>query len=93
MKKDPLMLLQEAHNEFGKARGKLSNALRAWLETYNFPAEIEQGFDISLHLEEKTLLHTMAVVSLKRISLKTSSGSLMKRLSIYLIVNYESIRM
>lgn len=44
--KDPLMLLQEAHNEFGKARGKLSNALRAWLEPYNFPAEIEQGFDI-----------------------------------------------
>ena len=46
MKKDPLKLLKEAHNEFGSARGKLTNALRAWLETYNFPAEIEQGFDI-----------------------------------------------
>lgn len=44
--KDPLMLLQEAHDEFGRARQKLSNALRAWLEPYNFPAEIEQGFDI-----------------------------------------------
>lgn len=44
--KDPLKLLKEAHNEFGRARGKLYNALRAWLELYNFPAEIEQGFDI-----------------------------------------------
>lgn len=44
--KDPLMLLQEAHSDFGRARGKLSNALRAWLEPYNFPSEIEQGFDI-----------------------------------------------
>lgn len=46
MKKDPLKLLKEAHNEFGRARGKLSNALRAWLEPYNFPDEIEQGFEI-----------------------------------------------
>ena len=44
--KDSLMLLHEAHDEFGRARAKLSNALRAWLEPYNFPAEIEQGFDI-----------------------------------------------
>lgn len=44
--KDPLMLLHDAHNEFGRAREKLSNALRAWLEPYNFPSEIEQGFDI-----------------------------------------------
>lgn len=44
--KDPLKLLQEAHNEFGMARRKLSKALRAWLEPYNFPAEIEQGFEI-----------------------------------------------
>lgn len=44
--KDPLMLLREAHSDFGRARGKLSNALRAWLEPYNFPSEIEQGFEI-----------------------------------------------
>lgn len=44
--KDPLKLLKEAHNEFGKARGKLNHALRAWLEPYNFPSEIEQGFEI-----------------------------------------------
>ena len=44
--KDPLKLLQEAHNEFERARGKLSKSLCAWLEPYNFPSEIEQGFDI-----------------------------------------------
>lgn len=46
MKEDPLKLLQEAHNEFGRAREKLNKALCAWLEPYNFPAEIEQGFEI-----------------------------------------------
>lgn len=44
--KDPLKLLQEAHELKSKASGRLDDALRAWLESYNFPYEIEQGFDI-----------------------------------------------
>ena len=45
--KDPLILLQEAHALKSMACGKLDDALRAWLEPYNFPAEIEQGFAIN----------------------------------------------
>ncbi len=44
--KDPLKLLQEAHELKSKASMRLDDALRAWLESYNFPSEIEQGFDI-----------------------------------------------
>ena len=29
------------------AGGKLDDALRAWLQSYNFPSEIEQGFEIA----------------------------------------------
>lgn len=46
MKKDPLKLLKEAHYLKSRANGRLDDALRAWLEPYNFPAEIEQGFAI-----------------------------------------------
>lgn len=44
--KDPLKLLKEAHDLKSRASGRLDDALRAWLEPYNFPAEIEQGFSI-----------------------------------------------
>ena len=46
MKKDPLKLLKEAHDLKSRASGRLDDALHAWLEPYNFPAEIEQGFSI-----------------------------------------------
>ena len=45
-KEDAFRLLQEAHDMRNKASGLLDNALKAWLELYNFPSEIEQGFDI-----------------------------------------------
>ena len=45
--KDPLILLQEAHALKSRAGGKLDDALRAWLQPYNFPTEIEQGFEIA----------------------------------------------
>lgn len=45
--KDPIILLNKAHSKQFEARKFLRMALEAWLDSYNFPAEIKQGFDVN----------------------------------------------